>query len=251
MAWSGGSGVWANSVAHTSRRRANRIPLWWHSGTDHRLAWSVNLTKARRLTDDKRRSSVLPHLHFVQPVGALQDFGRLAAVRRTDDTVALHAIQNARRTPVAQAKMPLQGRRRSLSHLEHETHGVFVLRVLLLVGKLALGRSVAFVGRRDQEALVVFRLVLSLPEIDHALDLRLRNERAVHACQARGARRQEQHVALAQQVLGTHHVENGPRIYARGHTEADARREVGLDQAGDHVHAGTLRGQHQVHAHGA
>ena len=30
--------------------------------------------------------------------------------------------------------------------------------------------------------------------------------------------------------------------------EGDARREVGLDQAGDHVDAGALRGQHQVDA---
>ena len=29
------------------------------------------------------------------------------------------------------------------------------------------------------------------------------------------------------------------------------RGEVGLDEAGDHVHAGALGGQHKVHAHGA
>ena len=40
----------------------------------------------------------------------------------------------------------------------------------------------------------------------------------------------------------------GARVHARGHAEADARREIRLDQAGDHVHAGTLRRQHQVHA---
>jgi hypothetical protein len=32
---------------------------------------------------------------------------------------------------------------------------------------------------------------------------------------------------------------------------ADARGDVGLDQAGDHVHAGALRGQDQVDAGGA
>ena len=73
----------------------------------------------------------------------------------------------------------------------------------------------------------------------------------MHARQARRARRQEQHVALAQQVLGAHHVENGARVDARGDAEADARREIRFDQAGDHVHAGPLRREHQVHADGA
>jgi hypothetical protein len=41
---------------------------------------------------------------------------------------------------------------------------------------------------------------------------------------------QEQHVALAQEVLGAHHM------------------EIGLDEAGDHVDAAALGGQHQVHA---
>src|ERR1035437_1714224 len=117
--------------------------------------------------------TLLPHFDFMQPVGALEDFARLAAVRRTDDAVALHAIQNARGAPVAQAQMALQGRGRGLSHLQHQAHGVLVLRVLVLVGRLAVGGVVAFVRRRDQETLVVFGLGLNLPEIDHALDLGL------------------------------------------------------------------------------
>jgi hypothetical protein len=91
-------------------------------------------------------------------------------------------------------------------------------------------------------------LRLRLPEIHHAVDFGLGDERAVNARQRRRAGRQEQHVALAQQVLGAHHVEDGAAVHARGHAEADARGEVRLDEAGDHVHAGALRGQHQVHA---
>jgi len=52
-------------------------------------------------------------------------------------------------------------------------------------------------------------------------------------------------------VLGAHHVEDGAGIDARGDAEADAGGEVGLDEPGDDVHAGTLRGQHEVHADGA
>ena len=46
-----------------------------------------------------------------QPVGALQHFARLAAVRRTDDAVALHHIQDTRRPPVAQPQSAAAGLR--------------------------------------------------------------------------------------------------------------------------------------------
>ena len=34
----------------------------------------------------------LSHFHFLQPIGALQDFAGLAAIGRTDDAIALHHI---------------------------------------------------------------------------------------------------------------------------------------------------------------
>ena len=46
-------------------------------------------------------------------------------------------------------------------------------------------------------------------------------------------------------------VEDGARVHLGGQAEADARRHVGLDQAGDDVDRGPLRGQHQVDADGA
>ena len=66
------------------------------------------------------RELALPHFDFVQPVGALQHFARLAAVRRADDAVALHHIENARGAAVAQAQVPLQRGGGSLAHLQHQ-----------------------------------------------------------------------------------------------------------------------------------
>ena len=43
-------------------------------------------------------------------------------------------------------------------------------------------------------------------------------------------------------------IQDHPAVDLRGDGEGDARREVGLDQPGDHVHAGALGGQHQVDA---
>ena len=67
----------------------------------------------------------------------------------------------------------------------------------------------------------------------------------------RRAGNQEQHVAVAQQPLGTHFIEHDSRVAAVGHLERDPRRQVALDQAGDDVDHGLLRGQDQVHADGA
>ena len=56
---------------------------------------------------------------------------------------------------------------------------------------------------------------------------------------------------LPEQLLGAVAVENGARIDLRRHAERDARREVGLDEAGDDVHRRPLRGEQQVDADGA
>ena len=39
--------------------------------------------------------------HFFQPIRTLQNFARLAAVRRSDDAFVLHHVENARRAAVA------------------------------------------------------------------------------------------------------------------------------------------------------
>ena len=83
------------------------------------------------------------------------------------------------------------------------------------------------------------------------MHLGIRDERAVHARRHRGARLQIEHVAVAEQRLGAHLVEDGARIDARRHLERDAAGNVGLDEAGDHVDRRTLRREHEVDARGA
>mgnify|MGYP003337996968 CR=1 FL=1 len=57
--------------------------------------------------------------------------------------------------------------------------------------------------------------------------------------------------AAADQRLRAAAVEDGARVDLRRDLEGDARREVGLDQAGDHIRGGSLRRQHEVDAGGA
>jgi hypothetical protein len=85
-------------------------------------------------------------------------------------------------------------------------------------------------------------------KVDDAMDLLVGHEGAVQALHARRARRQEQHVALAQQALGADGVEDGARVGARGDLERETRRKVGLDQARDDVHGRPLRGEDQMDA---
>ena len=73
---------------------------------------------------------------------------------------------------------------------------------------------------------------------------------AVNALHPRRARRHKQHVAHAQRLLGAQ-VKDGARIDLRGYLEGNAAGEIGLDEAGDDVDRGPLRGDQQMHARGA
>ena len=96
--------------------------------------------------------------------------------------------------------------------------------------------------------LVVDRLALLAQEAGQPRRLLLGDVGAVQADVPRRGRRQEQHVALAEQLLGAVAVENRARVDLRRHAERDARRQVGLDQAGDDVHRRPLRREDQVDA---
>ena len=60
-----------------------------------------------------------------------------------------------------------------------------------------------------------------------------------------------QHVTLADELVGARGIEDGLGIHTRLHAEGDTRREVGLDAAGNDVHRRTLRGDDQVDADSA
>ena len=103
---------------------------------------------------------------------------------------------------------------------------------------------------RDQ-APARFSAVLALPVAHQLVNLFVAHEAALQALRRSDFRRDVQHVAASQQSLCAGRVENDARVDRRGHREGDARREVGLDQAGDHIHAGPLRGDDQMNAGGA
>ena len=79
-------------------------------------------------------------------------------------------------------------------------------------------------------------------------DLVLGDPGALHADRLRRAHRQEQPVALADQLVGARLVEDDARVGHARHGEGQARRHVRLDEAGDDIHRRTLGREHQVDA---
>ncbi len=74
------------------------------------------------------------------------------------------------------------------------------------------------------------------------------NEGAVYTNRQTGTRRQIEHVAVTKQLFGTTLIEDGARIDFARYLERHTGRDVGLDQAGNHVHRRALRGEDQVDA---
>ena len=59
---------------------------------------------------------------------------------------------------------------------------------------------------------------------------------------------EEQQVAVFQQIFRAHLVEDGAAVDFALHGKGHARRDVGLNQAGNHVHAGAVGGKDEVDA---
>ena len=89
---------------------------------------------------------------------------------------------------------------------------------------------------------------LAAPVGDDLADLFLADERALDALGDRRVAGQQQHVALADELLGAGLVEDHPRVGEARDGERHAGRDVGLDHTGDDVHRRTLRGDDQVDA---
>ena len=87
--------------------------------------------------------------------------------------------------------------------------------------------------------------------LDDGTDLGLGDPRALDTHWCGGARPQVEGVTLAGERLGPVLVEDDPGVQLRGRGEGQARGDVGLDEAGDHLGNGPLGGQHQVDPGGA
>ena len=70
----------------------------------------------------------------------------------------------------------------------------------------------------------------------------------MYALRIDDAGRQEQHIALAEQIFRTHLVKNRAAVDFAGHLESNACRNIGFNQAGNDIHAWALGGKNQMDA---
>ena len=91
-------------------------------------------------------------------------------------------------------------------------------------------------------------LALGAYEFHGTSDLRLVDPCALHTQRFGLSHRQEQRIALSNQSFRASGVENDSRISGRRGRERQTRRNVRLDQTGDHIDRWTLGGEHQMHA---
>ena len=115
----------------------------------------------------------------------------------------------------------------------------------------ALAVLAGFFLRAFEEAVDVFGFALRLPEGGDGGDFFFSYKWRMDALDAAGAGRQIEHIAFAEQAFGAVGIDDGARVDLGGEAEAHAGGDVGLDEAGDDVDAGPLRGEHQVDADGA
>ena len=113
-----------------------------------------------------------------------------------------------------------------------------------------MSASISFFSADDGDVGAVLGPRLRGDVLDDLLDLVLADPRALHADRLRGAHRQEQRVALADEPVGAGLVEDDAGVGDARHREREPRRHVRLDEAGDDVDRRALRGEDEVDAAG-
>ena len=188
---------------------------------------------------------------------------------RTEHAAGFELVDQPGSARIAQAHLPLQVRRAGAPAAPHQVDrlvdegfvAVFRLIILndLFPGSFFLNRRSCFrrlrgrlggFQRRQFKLLLTAWVGMFRPPLDHGADLSIGDHHALRALQT-CLGMHEEHVALAEQRFRTGLVENDPRIDLRCHGESDARREVRLDYARDHVHTRALGRDNEVNTDGA
>src|ERR1035437_3840065 len=184
------------------------------------------------------------------PVQVDKDVAWFGAIAWSDNAAILKLVHDAGGPAVAEPQSALSERDAGLLFAANDFDAVLDDLFVFVNAALVIGASA---GAR--ELLVNLQLVAGLgllgDEIDDALDFLVGDERALGADQLGRAGRQVEQVAFAQQLVGTHRVENGARVHLGRDLERDAGGDVRLDDAGDDIHARPLGGDDAMDPRGA
>src|SRR5208282_3332644 len=172
---------------------------------------------------------------------------RLGAFARADDAAAFQFVHDARGARVAEAQAPLHQRDARLLFAADDFDAL-LYEFLVLVDAGFVPETGGGLGKLPVNFQVVVRFALLGNEPNDAVDFLVGDKRPLGANQLRRAGRQIQHVALAEQFVRAHRVENRARVHPRRALERDTRGDVRLDDAGDDVHARPLGGDDAMNA---
>src|SRR2546428_13380929 len=127
------------------------------------------------------------------------DLAHLAgSLRRSDDAVLFHDVDEPTRAREADRHLPLKHRHGGLARALDDLDGLLVALVVDLIATV-LTHSRPLLVLDDGK--VVARLALLLPMTDDLLDLRIGDERTLRAHRLRRVRRKPEHVAATEELL--------------------------------------------------
>ena len=159
-------------------------------------------------------------------------------VRRRDQPLFLHLLDQSCGFVIADRQFALDVGGGAFAVFDHHLHGGVIKRVFTIgiAAKAQHRVDVAFfiLGRPFDHATDIVGLTELLEVVDDLFDLFVADEGAV-ATGDLGPARHIEHVAHAQQLLGTHLTQNRAAVDFRGHLEGNPRGEVRLDRAGDNI----------------
>src|SRR5256885_16049731 len=125
-------------------------------------------------------------VELLHPGPIFQNLAGLGTVRRSDDAVLLHKVDQARGPPVPDSQAALQRGSGSAAGIANHADGVLVEIVVDILAALgiAFGRSLGLavlILRRREELFLVLRLGLLTPEVAYGADLIFRHSLAVES----------------------------------------------------------------------
>src|SRR5215472_6342685 len=123
----------------------------------------------------------LPHRVFVfaQPVWPLEDLAGLGAIGCTDNSVALHQVDEVRGAAIPDAQSALQQGSGSLAVLQHDAHCILEEFVVIVFADSAFAQrtgTICVFLRSLQEVLLILCRSLRLPELDDCGNFFLRHK---------------------------------------------------------------------------
>src|SRR5258708_15663301 len=129
-------------------------------------------------------------VEFLHPIAVLEDLARLGAVRRADDTVLLHKVDEARRAAITDAQAALQCGSGCAAGIADHANRILVKIVVDIFSAVGVTVRTRFglavlILRRREEFFLLLRLGLLTPEIAHRRDLIFAHQRSVKGMEPR------------------------------------------------------------------